>query len=178
LADIAHAVFLITGKNKDIDVKLKINIFETAIRMRHKYLTMVYREDIYCAEAVDALAEKDRVTFYAGTAFLCRDKGDIIEGFITNMDRVTSLDPELKTIVTLVAASMIVPEPTPEPPAPNPVKDQETANEIASLKEAIYGLIDKGDRLRAAQILRSYAQINPTDPEIKSIQQLIVGGGN
>ncbi|MCL2603269.1 MAG: glycosyltransferase [Defluviitaleaceae bacterium] len=170
LSEVAHAAFLSSVKNNSLAAVLRINTFESAVRIRHKYLGSVYREDIYNADAIEALPDRDRVTFYAGTAYICRDKGDIIEGFIKNMDRVITIEPDLKPIVKLVAANMMVQEPTPASAV-----NQEATDEIASLKEAIYTLIDKGDRLKAAQILKSYAQINPTDPEIKTIQEKIMG---
>jgi glycosyltransferase involved in cell wall biosynthesis len=172
LSEIAHAVSVLTANNNDLAVRLRIDIFEAAIRMQHKYLGMVYRNEIYNDEEVNALATRDKVTYFAGVAFDCRDRGDIVDGFIKNMDRVITIDPGLKGIITIICMDMIGSEPTPLT-VPAPDVTQAATNEITSLKEAIYDLINKGDRLKAAQILRSYTQINPAAPEIIEIKKAI-----
>jgi glycosyltransferase involved in cell wall biosynthesis len=164
LSDMAHATSVIAGRSNDLAAKLQIDIFESAVRVRHKYLGMVYRGDVYHSEVIGELSNRDQVTFYAGTALLCKDNGDIADGFIKNMDKVITIEPGLKNIVTLLCKEMLA-QTAPPPPT--------LTDEISSLKEIILSLITKGDKLKAAQILRSYAQINPADPDINEIKNRI-----
>lgn len=54
-------------------------------------------------------------------------------------------------------------------------KLEQLERETAELKKAIVRLIYNGETSRAAQILASYEQINPSDPEIGSLKKMLEG---
>jgi len=82
--------------------KLKLEYFEAYIRMNYKLSAYLYREDVFCEGAVQALPEQDCFTFYVGNAYHCKDKGDG-SGYVRNLRTALQVLPSMKdTIVELL----------------------------------------------------------------------------
>jgi len=79
----------------------KIAFFEMTMRLGHKYLGMVYKSDIYSAQNVMSLSESDAFVFCTGTAYACKDAGDIL-GFVRNLRAAVAVNPNMKDIVWAV----------------------------------------------------------------------------
>ena len=144
---------------------LKLELFEAFARLRNKYLTMVYRDEIYTEDVVSSLPEQDGFAFYAGQAYAAKDKNDTA-GFIKKLRMALSILPHMKETIEKIGNQL-----KEEQNAPT-VHDQ-LAAETAKLKSVIYTMINTGNMEQAAQILESYREINPTDPEIEKIKELM-----
>jgi len=153
-------------KTKD---KMQVVLFEVYAKIKHKFLKMVYREDVYCEDMIKSLPEQDGFAYYTGLAYEFKDKGDKIN-FAKNLKLSLKMLPGMKDII-----SRVVEEFKEEEAAPS-VHDQ-LAKETARLKSIIYTMINTGNNVQAAQILEGYALANPTDPEIDTIREKISSKG-
>ena len=142
-----------------------LTIFEAYIRLRHKYLTLTYRDEVYCAEQIKSLTEQDGFVFYVGRAYECKDAGDIASA-AKNLRLSLTILPDKKDIVSLIGDKL-----KEESSAPS-IQDQ-LNEQTGRLKSIIYTMINTGNIAQAAQILESYEQANPTDPEIGKIKEMV-----
>ena len=152
----------LTGKSKE---QFKLELFEAYARLRNKYLIMVYRDEIYTEGMVPSLPEQDGFAFYAGQAYAAKDKNDTV-GFIKNLRLALTVLPHMKDLIEEIGNQL-----KEEQNAPT-VHEQLSA-ETAKLKSIIYTMINTGNIEQAAQILESYTEINPTDPEIEKIRRML-----
>ena len=161
---------VIKGKQKQpeptgLDEEKELDLFEAYISIRHKYLGMVYKEEIYSEEMAALLSEQDGFAYFAGRAYSCKDSGDTA-GYAKNLRMALHMLPNMKDIITRLGNRLKLEQ------AATPTRDR-LLEESAKLKTIIYTMIDTGNREQAAQILESYTQVNPTDPEIEKIQGML-----
>jgi len=161
----ANALLLACPK-KDKDILALL--FEAFVRTSHKYLKTVYREEIYGNDADDALPETDRFVFYAYKAYERRDAGDIM-GFVSGLRTALKKDPGMKEYVSAVKDGLETKKADYDAFSARSQLDRE----IAAMKDVIYSLIKNGDAKKAGQILAAYSQINPSDPELNTIRDMI-----
>jgi glycosyltransferase involved in cell wall biosynthesis len=147
-----------------------LKAFETAMRVRHKYLGMVYKSEVYCAEEAAQLAEQDASTYFAGTAYECKDGGDTI-GFLRNLKSALKVHPKIREITDILIERFQEQELAFGAEVEKLSDDM--ADVISELKAIIYAIINAGDLQQAAEILHAFEQLYPTDPEIESIRQTI-----
>jgi glycosyltransferase involved in cell wall biosynthesis len=153
-------------------------LFGNAARIRHKYFSMLYRDDIYCDEGIVWLSDRDSATFFAGRAFESRDKGDTA-GLLRNLRLALKASPNIKEMIVPIIER--VEEQYEQQQAQEPSSAQaelnqlsgEMADVIAGLKSAIYAIINSGDLKKATEILDGYEQLNPDDPEIEVMRKAI-----
>ena len=162
LAAVVYAKF----KTEDDEDK-KIELFEASMRIRHRYLAGVYKEDVYNADNVIMLPEQDSFTFFVGSALVSRDSNDTA-GYASNLKHALRANPAMKGIIKLLTGKLV----DQESAAPTNVQEQ-LSKEVAALKSIIYTMINTGNLKQAAQILESYAEANPSDPEIEKLRAMI-----
>ncbi|MCL2204082.1 MAG: glycosyltransferase [Defluviitaleaceae bacterium] len=153
------------GKNEFV-----LSFFERRVRLHHAYLAQIYRPEIYNDQQIETLPEQDRFVYFAGCAFECRDKGDTA-AFARYLRMALRANRGIKDIVQLLGEQLKEQEAAPPPPSPQ----DELAAETAKLKAIINTMIAIGNFGQAGQILETYAQINPTDPDIERIKEKLDG---
>ncbi|MDR0271924.1 MAG: hypothetical protein LBI27_01210 [Clostridiales bacterium] len=104
LSDIANIIFEIKESADQ-----KTEYFETATRLSHEFNSMVYKAEVYSAQNVYTLSENEAFAYYAGTAYKCKDAGDILN-FERNLRAAVSFNPRMKDIIRSIAKA------TPENP--------------------------------------------------------------
>jgi tetratricopeptide (TPR) repeat protein len=124
---------------------------ERYIRAACKYIT-----------DADNLPERDRFIFGAAKAYQDRDAGDI-PGFVSQLRKALKFDGTMNAAV-LAAVKDIEPE--------TDVKDA-LAKQTAAVKAAIYKLIEGGRLEEASKALELYRGVNPLDPDINIIYNII-----
>ncbi|MCL2618978.1 MAG: glycosyltransferase [Defluviitaleaceae bacterium] len=144
----------------------KLEMFEVVVRVRHSYLAMVYRPEIYNEAEAASLPEGDGFVFYAGQAFKHYDAGDLAE-YARCLRLALRANPLMKEIIIALTERLK------QEYAEQLTPEQELAKEVANLKAAIYTMIDAGNTEGAEQILAAYAAINPNDPDIRGIERSI-----
>jgi len=152
-----------SGLNEEKEAAL----FEAFIRIRHKYLSMVYKEEIYSDDMAALLSEQDGFSYFAGRAYICKDNNDTA-GYAKNLRTALKLLPNMSEIIARIGSRLKETEAAPT------VRDQ-LLQESAKLKTIIYTMINTGNKAQAAQVLESYGLANPTDPEIEKIREMLVG---
>ena len=158
-------------KMTEARIRTQATLFESYTRVKHKYLKLVYRDDVYCEEKINSIPEQDAFTFYSGRAFECKDAGDTT-GFVQNLRLALNVLPAMIDIITRVGNDLQDEVSAPLPPT---VQDQ-FDNETGKLKTIIYTMINTGNLAQAEQILNSYVEINPGDPDIDKIKEMINAG--
>jgi hypothetical protein len=91
--------------NKASPVEKKSRFFEAAMRTSHKYLQMVYRPDVYCAESVASLPDSESFIYYAGTAFERKDAGDTL-GYVRNLLTSVRINPHVGDVIGFLAGKV------------------------------------------------------------------------
>jgi hypothetical protein len=114
------------------------------------------------------LPEQDSFVFYIGTAYQCKDAGNTL-GFVQNLRQALHINPTMKDLISQIGEQ--VKEQAEAPPPPT-IQEQLT-QETAKLKSIVKTMLSIGNTAQAAQILESYAQVNPTDPEIETLRRRI-----
>ena len=148
---------------------MDLTLFEAYAKVKHRLLTMTYREDIYNERMAEELIEQDGFAFYIGRAFECKDENDTA-GFAQNLRLSLKILPNMKDIITRLADKL-----KEEEAAPQSAQEMLT-KETERLKSIIYTMINTGNMAVAAQILESYIEVNPTDPEISKIREMVKAG--
>ena len=164
LTDIEPAMEKATNK-KEAGEEKQLILFESYVRLRNKYLKMTYKEEIYCEEMVSRLPEQDGFAFYVARAFECKDASDKA-GYIQNLRLALKILPNMKDIINSLVDKLKEEESAPTAQA-------QLVSETNRLKSIIYTMINTGNMAQAAQILESYEQVNPTDPEIGKIREMV-----
>ena len=159
---VAHLASALAGDNLDL--------FEASIRIQHKHLKKIYRENIYCESTAASLLEHDGFTYFAGRAFECKDAKDTA-GFARNLRMAIGIMPSMKDIITLLGEKIKSEEGLNQ----GSVHDK-LAQETGKIKSIIYTMINTGNMVLAAQVLDGYAQANPADPEIEKIRAMVEEG--
>jgi len=158
----------IMAKAAKVENDKQAPLFEAYSRLRSKYLSMVYKKEVYCEEMISHLPEQDGFAFYLGKAFECKDANDKT-GYVQSLRQALKILPSMKDLVVLLGEELKKEESAPT------VHDQ-LAQETGRLKTIIYTMINTGNMGQAEQILESYKEVNPTDPEIQKISDLIEAG--
>ncbi|MDR1704885.1 MAG: hypothetical protein LBS19_09430, partial [Clostridiales bacterium] len=115
----------------------------------------------YLADA-DNLPGRDRFIYWAAKAYQDMDAGDV-SGFLSNIRKALKFDETMKAAV-LAAVKDIEPK--------TGIKDA-LAKQTAAVKAAIYKLIEGGRMAEASKALELYRGVNPADPEINIIYNII-----
>ncbi|MCL2400050.1 MAG: glycosyltransferase family 2 protein [Defluviitaleaceae bacterium] len=154
--------------------KTDLITFESCIRVRHKYLTMVYKDDIYCDENASYLPEQDTFVYFAAKAYTCQDNGDIA-GFAQNLRYALRILPHMTDVISQIGNSLKkeIEEAPPTYKEELTNLHEQLAQEIVVFKTAMYNMISSGDTKQAAKLLEAYVRLNPSDPEIEKIQKMI-----
>ena len=155
------------AKGETVKGEKELILFESYARLRHKYLRLVYRDDVYCNEMAASLPEQDGFAFFVGQAFECKDANDKA-GYARNLRMSLEILPNLKDIVSKLVDKLKEEEAA-------PTVHEQLAQESARLKSIIYTMINTGNMAQAAQILEGYKLANPTDPEIAKIEEMVAG---
>ena len=178
----------------ELQNETKIRFFEVAAKLNHRLLKLMYKEDVYCENSRGILPERDEFYYYAGTAYEKKEAGDLL-GFVRNMRHAVKLSEHIREIAKLILKRLeeqVIPTvqerpknlqdqllerleeqiKPPEPVSQKSLQDQ-LKDEISNLKDIIYAAIKAGDRDKASMLIRSYAAINPSDPDIPTIKQMI-----
>ena len=116
-------------------------------------------------EYAGILPERGVFAYYVEKAYQCKEKNDDI-GFFENLITAVKKDQSMNDIVAFINKKLKPPEPEPQPNA-------KLDDEIKALKNAINVLIGTGKYEKANQIIISYEQINPTDPDIETMKNEI-----
>ena len=154
----------------ELQNETKIRLFEAAARLNYRQLKHVYKPEAFC-ENSSALHERDEFFFYAGTAYEKMDAGDHL-GFVRNMRHVVKISDQVRDTAKLILERLQEEHPPSEPESKKSLQDQ-LKDEISNLKDVIYASIKAGDREKASMLITSYAAINPKDPDIPTIKQMI-----
>ena len=149
----------------------KIRLFEAAARLNHRQLKHVYKESIYGENINGMLPERDEFYYFAGTAYERLDAGDH-SGFIQNLRRAMILSEQVRDVVKLILVRLEEQIKPPKPESQKSLQDQ-LRDEISNLKDIIYTAIKARDKDKATMLIGSYAAINPNDPDIPTIRQMI-----
>ena len=142
-----------------------LNFYEKFIQMRYQYLSNIYQPDVFSHAGIEALPEQDRFIYYSGQAFISKNKNDTAD-FARNIKMALRANRSMKDVIQLVGNQIKEQESTPPPPTAQDALTQETAK----LKSIINTMIAVGNLSQAAQILDSYALVNPGDPDIETIK--------
>jgi len=73
-------------------------IFEAYVRAYHKYLCIVYSDDVYNENMAKSLPEQDGFAYFAGRAFAYKDIGDL-EGFGRNLGIAVQIVPSMRNVI-------------------------------------------------------------------------------
>ena len=146
----------------------ELALFEACIRLKHKRLGMIYREGVYCDDNISDLPEQEGFTYCVGSAFECKDSGDVA-GIARYLRLSLRISPNMKDIINSIADKLKEEELAPS------VHDQ-LAKETGRLKSIIYTMINTGNMDMAEKMLDGYVQVNPTDPEIGKIREMMKAG--
>ena len=76
----------------------KEEYFELAMRLGHKLQGLMYKPEIYNAQNILSLSEQEAFTYFAGTAYACKDSGDLL-GFVRGLRTAVNVYPHMKDIV-------------------------------------------------------------------------------
>jgi len=76
LSAIGFAAFENIKNEKKINTNSIIEIFEASVRLKHMYLSKVYKPDIYCDAQVYTLPEIDAFIYHMGKGLELKDAGD------------------------------------------------------------------------------------------------------
>jgi len=144
----------------------QVDMFEISSRMRHLYLSMTYRDEIYCEGHVSELSEDDRFTFYVGGAYSLKDAGDAA-GFARGLRLALPIKPQMKYVFSTITDRL-----QQELGQATSVR-QELAELKSALKGMIHNLINIGDLPQAAAVLEMYAADNADDPDIPALRAAI-----
>ncbi|MCL2187613.1 MAG: glycosyltransferase family 2 protein [Defluviitaleaceae bacterium] len=166
ISTIAMFIFeRIKAKMNGTDDEKVITFFERFVEMRHSYFSQIYQPNVYSDENIDALAEHDKYIYYAGRAMECKKINDMA-GVAKNLRMALRANSGARDIITLMGEAL---QESIAPAQPTGIQD-ELAQETAKLKSIIKTMIGIGNMEQATQILESYAQVNPTDPEIEVLR--------
>ena len=157
------AIEAMTESNMEIQLKL----FESYTRIKHKYLKLVYRDNVYCEDKVNSIPEQDAFTFYSGRAFECKD-GDDTAGYVHNLRLALNILPGMIDLIKNLCESI-----NEEISTPVVTVHDQLSRETDRLKTIIYTMINTGNITQAEQILNNYEKINPSDPEIGRIKGIM-----
>ena len=152
----------------------KIRLLEAASRAMHRYLKLVYKDEIYSGNNIAALPERDSFFYFTGTAHSCKDAGDI-SGYVKNLGEAIKLAPQMKDTIKLVLERLQEQNQAQAPPPPTSMRELQAqlADEISNLKNIIFATIKSGNKQKAEYLINTYATINPKDPDIATIKEMI-----
>lgn len=151
----------------------KIALFEAYIMTYHKYLSIVYKEEIFKQEMLYILPENDRAVYYAYKAYEFKNNGKFGE-YISSLRKVLTEDDSLKEIVSLIIDKFKHEQEEKENSGSiQSLLQSKLAEQFAAVKNAIIGLMDIKEYQKAAQILANYVELNPSDPEIEGMRKII-----
>ena len=169
LSMLAASLYGITEVKKQAEDEKDKNLemFEMSARLRHQYLQMIYRNDVYCEEHIADLSEDDGFVFYVGRAYDCKDTGDIAE-FARSLRMALRIKPKMKNVITMITDRLQ--QEMEQPPV-------SVHDELAELKAAVKGMIQSfiatGDFASASAALEMYAADNADDPDVKTLREAI-----
>jgi len=131
------------------------------------------------------LAGRDMFIYHAHKAYEYKEKGDILN-FVSSLREAIKADVSMRSVVSEVIEGMK--RKRDSTVSNTPASAQERLNkEMTALKDAMYNFIKNGQFDMVEKILAAYSQVNPNDPDIKSIRDMISlarleenseGGGN
>jgi hypothetical protein len=130
---------------------------------------MTCHPDYYCDEKASSLPEHDGFAYFTGRAFECRDADDQA-GYALNLRKSLEILPYMEDKISKLAKALK----EKHAQAPPSVHEQ-LAKETSKLKSVIYTMVYTGNLAQAAQILEAYVEVNPTDPEIDKLRNMIAG---
>jgi len=169
LSDILHALVTMEQgkglKNADSDYYALLELYT---KTYHRYLKLYLGDTRYNESTISALQEKDRFTYFLGTAYEAKSNGDIIK-YTSYLQKAQNVAPNMKS--TIEQMLLFAKNEAPAKSASSPSDQLES--EIAKLKSAIYALIYTGNNTKAAEVLDSYERMNPTDPDILVIRGMV-----
>ncbi|MCL2576752.1 MAG: glycosyltransferase family 2 protein [Defluviitaleaceae bacterium] len=99
-----HTFMKISGNNNADNVR-KVALHELAMRSGHRYLSMVYKPDVYCESEIVSVSETEAYIFFAGEAFICKDSGDIL-GYVRGLRKALQFNPGMNRIIQLCMESL------------------------------------------------------------------------
>jgi hypothetical protein len=176
MSQLATDILVFAGEIKDEDeVKQMLTddivdtLFRFAVRLRHVYLSLVYKPEAYNAEETGALPGRDGFTWHAAQALACEKNGDA-GGFAKHMREALVLCPELGGLVSLVSKRALA---AVQPAEQSPSALSELEQATKQVRTAIRALILTGELQQAEALLENYAEANPTDGEIEDMRQAL-----
>jgi|GEM_PF-3469408 len=92
-----NVIFKELSQNKDN----RIFLFETYVRLMHKYCVMVYNPDFYCESMVKDMPEHVGFVFYASAAFESKNSGDVL-GYVQKLRSALKIFPPAINIISLL----------------------------------------------------------------------------
>jgi len=152
--------------NADSNYFILLELFAT---IHHRYLKLNYGEKNYRETRASKLPERERLTFFLGNAYEAKSKGDTTK-YINYLRKAQHVVPEMEATVKQL---LFFSKQEVEAETPTKSASEQLEEEIKKLKSAIYALIYTGNHKKASEVLDSYEQINPTDPDILVIRDML-----
>ena len=150
-------------EQKQEEEETNLQFFEVYTLLRDKYLRATILPEVYNEKEVYNLPEQDAFAFFAATAFRYRDSGNTAD-FAAYLRKALKVLPYTKGIISLIGTRL-------KQQIEKPTVHDELNKEITQLKDLLKIMINTGNKKEAALVLDSYAEVNPTDPEIPSLRE-------
>jgi hypothetical protein len=158
----------------DLDEAEYTEALKAIMVIRHKYLSMVYRDDVYCCDAVGSLAAQDTCVYYLNQAFENKDKDTAL--YARSLRMALSAYPALKDALKPLTDKLIEEfeqEETPDVAGELETLNKELAEQAAGLKSVIIAMIDAGQLDEAAKYADIYTSMISGDPEMDFLKKRI-----
>jgi hypothetical protein len=167
---LSDILFSLSNKNPDV-----LEFFEAYVRMRDKYLRLVYKEDVYCEAAIKSLKGCDSFVFFAARAYALKDMYDIV-GFVKNLRFALQCFPSAKDTISLICERIDLSNITELKPRLNTsvakqifnlfeaINEAQSAKQYGDCQEAALALCDfidenAGEGTQAVKLLENYCEI-------------------
>ena len=165
VSDLAKKILL--GLSRDAlanDTALVSELFNAYILVRHQYLQVVYRPEVYSEANLKYLYEEDAYVYLSAKAY--EQKG---AEFARLLREATVLQPTMKVLVAAVIENYLK-DLDKFDGGISTAEQQELDSHIKVIKEALVVAVEN-DPEKAKVLLEAYKEINPKDEEIVKIEQ-------
>lgn len=153
---------LVAAKDIVLHKQEYIQLFERFSKLLITYCKQIYAPGMLTAGNVDLLPKLHQTAYYLENIFLLRSEKNVME-YIKVLKKLLKVYPALKGLISLMLEE-----------AESMGKEKDEFTELAmKIKQQIGTMLANGKTVEAGEIVRQYETVNPQDPDIKNLKELV-----